>query len=73
MDMNGVAKLLMLAGGVLFGCGLLLYVASHFNWPLFRLPGDIFIKKENFSFFFPIVSCILISVLLTLLMNIFRR
>ena len=73
MDMNGLAKILMLSGVILFGCGLLLYGASHFNFPLFRLPGDVFIKKENFSFSFPIVSCILISIVLSLLINIFKK
>ena len=73
MDMNGLAKLLMLSGIILLVCGLLLYAASHFHLPFFRLPGDIFIKKDNFSFSFPIVSCLLISLLLSILLNIFKR
>jgi len=39
----------------------------------FRLPGDIFIQKGNFSFGFPIVTCIVISILLTIILNFFRR
>jgi hypothetical protein len=38
-----------------------------------RLPGDIFIKKENVTFFFPIVTCILISIIVTLILSLFRR
>ena len=73
MDMNGMAKMLMLMGGLLFIAGLLFYLAAHFNFPLFKLPGDIFIKKENFSFSFPIVSCIVISIILSVIMNLFRK
>jgi hypothetical protein len=50
---------LMLAGGKLFGLG--------------RLPGDIFIQRGNFSFYFPVVTSIILSILLTLILNIIRR
>jgi hypothetical protein len=50
---------LMLAGGRFFGLG--------------RLPGDIFIERGNFSFYFPIVTCIILSILLTLILYIIRR
>ncbi|NPV72944.1 MAG: DUF2905 domain-containing protein [Pelotomaculum sp.] len=50
---------LMLVGGRLFGLG--------------RLPGDIFIQKGNFSFYFPLVTCIILSVLLTIVLNLIRR
>lgn len=39
----------------------------------FRLPGDIFVQKGNFSFGFPVVTCIVLSIVLTILLNIFRR
>jgi multisubunit Na+/H+ antiporter MnhG subunit len=38
-----------------------------------KLPGDIFIKRGNFTFFFPIVSSIIISLILTILFNLFRK
>jgi len=41
--------------------------------PLGRLPGDIVIKKENSSFYFPIVTCLLISILLSLLVKFFKK
>lgn len=50
---------LMLAGGRFFGLG--------------RLPGDIFIEKGNYSFYFPVVTCIILSILLTLILYIIRR
>ncbi|MDD4334533.1 MAG: DUF2905 domain-containing protein [Desulfotomaculaceae bacterium] len=50
---------IMLVGGRLFGLG--------------RLPGDIFIQKGNFSFYFPVMTGIILSILLTIILNIFRR
>lgn len=54
-------------------------VAAGVGWPwlsklpLGRLPGDIHIVKEGFSFYFPIVTCLVISLLLSLLIWLFRR
>lgn len=50
---------LMILGGKLFGLG--------------RLPGDIFFQKGNFSFYFPLVTCIILSILLTIVLNLIRR
>ncbi len=50
---------IMVVGGKLFGLG--------------RLPGDIFIQKGNFSFYFPLVTCIILSILLTVILNLIRR
>ncbi|HPU36140.1 MAG TPA: DUF2905 family protein, partial [Bacillota bacterium] len=50
---------LLLLGGRLFGLG--------------RLPGDIFLQKGNFSFYFPVVTCIVLSILLTIILNLIRR
>ena len=41
--------------------------------PLGRLPGDIAVKRDNFSFYFPITSSIIVSIMLTLLFSLFRR
>ena len=73
MDLNGTAKLLMVCGAVLFLLGLALYASARLNLPLFHLPGDIYIKKDNFRFVFPLASCILLSIILSVLMNIFRK
>ena len=50
---------LLMIGGKLFGLG--------------RLPGDIFIQREHFSFYFPVVTSIVLSLLLTVLLNLFLR
>jgi hypothetical protein len=50
---------LLLLGGRLFGMG--------------RLPGDIFLQRGNFSFYFPVVTCIVLSILLTIILNLIRR
>jgi len=63
---------MVLAGAVLVIAGLLVWKTGGFG-PLGRLPGDIHVKGPNGSFYFPIVTCILISVVLSLLSWLFRR
>lgn len=69
--MNPIAKLLVIGGAVLIVIGLLWQVGGRF-FPLGRLPGDIVVEKENVKFYFPIVTCIVISVVLSLLMYVIR-
>jgi hypothetical protein len=69
MDWSGLGKLLLLAGGVLFLLGAALVLAE--KWPgglswLGRLPGDILIKRDHFTFYFPLATSILISVIVSL-------
>nr|WP_258565307.1 DUF2905 domain-containing protein [Bacillus amyloliquefaciens] len=59
-------KILMVLGAVL----LIVGAVWHF---VGRLPGDIFVKKGNVTFFFPVVTCIVISVILSILLNFFGR
>jgi len=68
-----MGKFLILTGLLLVGLGLLLTVAPKLPFPLGRLPGDILIQRERFTFAFPIVTCLLLSLLLTLLLNLFFR
>jgi Protein of unknown function (DUF2905) len=70
--MGDVGKLLILFGAVLVIVGGLLMLAGRIPW-LGRLPGDIFYKGEHLTFYFPIVTCVLISVVLSLLFYLFRR
>jgi hypothetical protein len=65
-------KILLVAGLVLAGIGLILVLSDKIGW-IGRLPGDIVIKRENFTFYFPLATCILISVVLTLLFWLFRK
>lgn len=71
--MENIARYLMLGGIVLFLIGGGVYLASKFGIPLGRLPGDIRIEGENGSFYFPLTSSILVSILLTAILNIFSR
>ena len=69
--MGSLGKMLLIMGIGLFIIGGILVVGEKFG--LGKLPGDIFIQKGNFTFFFPIVSSLIISLLLTLILNFFRR
>ena len=62
-------RLLILAGIILVAAGL----AMHFGVPLGRLPGDIVIRRGNSTFYFPIVTCIVVSVLLSIAAAALRR
>ena len=66
-----MAKLFIFIGIIFIIIGLILYFFKDF--PLFRLPGDIVIKKENFTFYFPITSSILISIILSVIFYIVSR
>lgn len=61
-------------GLFLLGIGLVfLFISKVGGWGTFKLPGDIYIKRDNFTFFFPLTSLLVISLILTLLFNFFRR
>jgi hypothetical protein len=70
--MAEIGKTLILIGGVLIFIGALLTLGGKLPW-LGRLPGDIVIHRDNFTFYFPIVTSIVISVVLSLLFMFFRR
>jgi hypothetical protein len=65
-------RTLLIIGAIMLVLGGLMLVGGRF-FGLGRLPGDIFIERGNFSFYFPIVTCIILSLLLTLILHIFRR
>jgi hypothetical protein len=69
-----MGKFLILVGLVFVGVGLLLTLMSYLSSFKFgKLPGDIYIKKDNFTFYFPITTSILLSVLLTLIFSLLSR
>ena len=71
-DVAGSAgRLLMIAGVVLFLLGALL--ASGVRIPLGRLPGDIVVERPGGAFYFPIVTCLLVSLLLSFIAWLLRR
>jgi len=67
-----LGKLLILLGVFIILVGLFLLIGEKIPW-LGRLPGDIIIRKKNFTFYFPIVTSILISIILTLFFMLFRK
>lgn len=70
--MNDVGKMLVLAGLVRAGVGALLWLGPKLPW-LGRLPGDLSVERSNFRFYFPMTTCIIVSLLLTLAAWLFRR
>jgi len=71
--MESIARYLMLGGIILFLIGGGVYLAARFGIPLGRLPGDIRIAGENVSFYFPVTTSILVSVVLTIVLNLISR
>ena len=73
MPFNGLGKLLILVGGILIIIGTIMVFAGKIPW-LGRLPGDIYVERPNFTFFFPLTTSILVSVILSLVLYLlFRR
>ena len=70
--MNEFGKILVVIGLMIAAIGLLLWSGLGRGW-FGRLPGDIHSTRDNFSFHFPIITCLLLSLLLTLLLWLFRR
>jgi formate hydrogenlyase subunit 3/multisubunit Na+/H+ antiporter MnhD subunit len=69
-------KLLIWLGLAIAAVGVLLVFGDKLPWgriPFGRLPGDITIQREGFRFSFPIVTCIIVSIVLSVLFSIFRK
>jgi ABC-type sugar transport system permease subunit len=72
--MPRMGKLFIVVGAVFVVIGLVLTFVSPFSsLKIGRLPGDIYIKKDNFTFYFPLTTSILLSVLLTLVLSLLSR
>jgi hypothetical protein len=70
--MSEMGKFMVVAGLLLAVCGAILWSGWGRGW-IGRLPGDIHYSRSNFSFHFPIVTCLLVSVVLSFLLWLFRR
>ena len=70
--MGSLGKLLIVTGIVLAVFGVILTLGGKLSW-LGRLPGDIYVQRKNFSFYFPITTSILISIALSLIALLIRR
>jgi hypothetical protein len=71
--MQEIGKFVVIIGLVLVAAGIILWrFPGLFGW-IGKLPGDISVQKGNFSFYFPVVTCVLISIVITFLSWLFRR
>ena len=70
--LSSPGKILIITGLAIAGIGVLLILTPKVPW-LGKLPGDIFIKKDHFRFFFPVTTCVIISIILTFLFYLFRK
>ncbi len=72
--MVSLGRFLIVIGIALVVVGLILSYSGFFSWlKLGRLPGDILVKRENFQFYFPITTCILLSLILMLVVYLIKR
>jgi hypothetical protein len=71
--MTDFGKLLILLGGALIVGGIVLLVVGRLHLPLGRLPGDIIYRGKNTTFYFPLATSILLSVLLTLVLYVIGK
>ena len=70
--MQYLGKFLIILGLSIVALGVIITFIRHIPF-LGRLPGDIRIEREGFKFYFPLAACILLSLVLTLLLNLFRK
>ncbi len=70
-SLESLGKLLLIGGAILGAAGLVILLAGRLG--LGRLPGDIFIQRENVTFYFPLATMLIVSIILTIIVNIFRR
>jgi hypothetical protein len=68
---DSLGRLLLVIGAVVAAAGLLFLLLGRLGFT--RLPGDIFIQRENFTLYFPLATMLLVSIILTILVNLFRR
>jgi DUF2905 family protein len=70
---SDIGKILVVIGLTLVVLGILIWLGGRMNLPLGRLPGDIRIERDNFKFYFPLTTCVLISVAMTLILWLLRK
>jgi len=70
--MQDLGRLLIVFGAVAIVVGVILLVAPRIPW-LGRLPGDILVRRDRFTLYFPLATSIVVSIALIILLNLFRR
>ncbi len=73
MLMGDIGRMLVFLGGILLVVGLVLIFAGKINLPIGRLPGDIVYRGKNTTFYFPLMTSILLSVILSLVLYFVNR
>jgi preprotein translocase subunit SecY len=71
--MGDLGRMLILVGGLLLVFGIILILAAKVNLPVGRLPGDIVYRGKNTTLYFPLVTSILLSVILSLVLYVVNR
>jgi len=71
--MTDLGKLLVVLGGILLVAGVVLVLLGRTNLPMGRLPGDILYRGKNTTFYFPLATSIVLSVLLSLILYVIGR
>ena len=70
-SLESLGKLLLIGGAILGAAGLVVLLAGRLG--LGRLPADILIQRENVTFYFPLATMLIVSIILTIIVNLFRR
>ncbi len=70
--LSPIGKLLIFSGLIISATGIIILLAGRIPW-VGRLPGDIYIQRRNFSFYFPITTSIIVSIILTLIIWLLSR
>jgi hypothetical protein len=71
--MIDLGKLLLVVGGIIALAGLVFLLAGKLHLPLGRLPGDIVYRGKNMTFYFPLVTCLILSLIFSLVLWLFNR
>ncbi|MCS7253592.1 MAG: DUF2905 domain-containing protein [Armatimonadota bacterium] len=69
-DIGNIAKAIMILGALILGIGFGLWMLSKLGISIRPLPGDILYRREGFTFYFPLTTCILISIALSLALSL---
>lgn len=72
LDLSSIAKVVIFAGVLITAMGIFFLFSDKIPW-LGNLPGDIYIQKKNFSVYLPITTCIIISIILSLIFYFITR
>jgi len=67
LDLSSIARVIIIVGAIIMAIGILFLFLDKIPW-LGKLPGDIYIQRKNFSFYFPITTCIIISILVSIIL-----